>query len=169
MRFIGRLWSLWDWTAHWGELSNGGMLRHAVSHRLVLFTTRLPFPPTGPHWKWRHRHSAHTVPYQQELISYWWNDYLQVFQVFQGVHIVMLNNLVGRPVVEMQTQVGLKLLSNTSTLLRRKTVWLHTCIVSFTAALTWKMARPRTSAGADVYFWGGYNSKKSRMRWHLEL
>lgn len=37
------------------------------------------------------------------------------------VHIVMLNNLAGRPMVGMQTQVGLKLFSNTSTPSGRET------------------------------------------------
>ena len=37
--FIGRLWSLWDWAAPQGELSNRGMLRHAGLHRLVSFPT----------------------------------------------------------------------------------------------------------------------------------
>lgn len=40
MWFIGRLWSLWDWAAPQGELSNRGMLRHAGLHRLVSFPTQ---------------------------------------------------------------------------------------------------------------------------------
>lgn len=85
-----------------------------------------PVLPLGRAKKWRHGHLAHTVPYQQELIFYWWNDYQQVFPMFARFHIDMLNNLVGRPVVEMQTQVGLKLFSNTSILPRRISDWLHT-------------------------------------------
>lgn len=43
------------------------------------------------------------------------------FSCVFGVHIVVLNNLVGRPMVEVQTQVGLKLFSNTSTPSSRET------------------------------------------------
>lgn len=57
-------------------------------------------------------HSERTVLYQSlsfidEMIT--WK-----FCLFPGVHIVMLNILVGKPMIEMQTQVGLKLFSNTS-------------------------------------------------------
>lgn len=83
------------------------------------------------------------------------------------VHIVMLNNLVGRPMVEMQTQVGLKLFSNTSTPSSRETdnQALHAWCPSL---LLWheKWLFPKR---ALCIFGKVNNSKRSRMRWHLEL
>lgn len=78
----------------------------------------------------------------------------------------MLNNLVGIPVVKMQTKVGLKLFTNTSTLKKKDRLLSH--MVSFTSALKKKKRKKndllRASAAANMYFWGGYNSEKSRIR-----
>lgn len=72
----------------------------------------------------------------------------------------MLNNLVGRPVVEMQTQGG-NSVTPQHFQEERQTGCTHRVPH---CCLDMKNGLSRASAGAYVYFWGGYNSKRSTMR-----
>lgn len=64
---------------------------------------------------------------------------MQVFPVFVGIFVVMLNNLLGEVMLEIQSYTDLKLTQrHLYTLKKKDRPAAH--MVSFTTALTWKMA-----------------------------